>query len=748
MALYYPPITPRSPIFANSNYAIPNTPVSAGGTGTITEEFLAQNYLQFPGAQGVENFGFKELQLTSTNIGETATLYINPNIGQDVVLESVQTNGSLTIQTSATTNNTMILSPSTGLTFGDGTTQTTAYNDINTVQTDQVNTFQAPYLQTFNGPVNLNGATNGITQLSGNNSTLLATTAFVQDAVQISGVQVGDSPLLWTGANTNQYNAGTGSTLLYSYPYGLSQLYNLSGGNEEFSLVANNGVAGPEDNAFRIYCTQGNQTGTQLQGTTPQLILSNNNTAMFVRDGINVNNKNISNISTLSGNSTSAITVSSPISMSSGQDININNSQLKLYSGTEFSSFEQSATLNQLTISNNAPNSLNDANISLNLTDTVGTPVNIIQILNTEIDFNRTLNMNAQNITGIGALAGNGGNISCNSNLLIGTGNNLNMQDNNIININNLSVSSGQLLSIVDGSTNLMTLSSLAGINTYQNVGINNGNLVMNNNNISGIGILTGTGLGDITINSGLNFSTGGSINMGLGGIINCNSITDTAGQYTTTNTPPDNSITTAIATTGYVANAISGISLSGYAKLAQGGVQQFSGNNTCSNGTWDFQNSATVLVQTVANTTSNNVVASTAFVKANAGVFTQTSFIINSSMSIYYTLNPTSVSVITTYVSASNTVSFNSVQFVFTIATPPTFFLPQLNFSAPPFPGAPPATSPQYISLFCSNGATYTGQINWISSTSLYLGISSGPNLTTGMTFTTNFANLGAFTP
>ena len=50
--------------------------------------------------------------------------------------------------------------------------------------------------------------------------------------------------------------------------------------------------------------------------------------------------------------------------------------------------------------------------------------------------------------------------------------------DDITININNLSVSSGQLLSIVDGSTNLMTLSSLAGINTYQNVGINNGNLV------------------------------------------------------------------------------------------------------------------------------------------------------------------------------------------------------------------------------------------------------------------------------
>lgn len=274
-----------------------------------------------------------------------------------------------------------------------------------------------------------------------------------------------------------------------------------------------------------------------------------------------------------------------------------------------------------------------------------------------------TIDMSAQNITGIGALAGNGGNIVCNANLLMGTGVNLNLQNNNII---------------------------------------------------------------------------------------NCNSITDASGQYTTTNTPPDNSITTAIATTGYVATAIANIPPpSGFAVLNQGGTQNWLGNNTCSNGIWDYRTNSSVLVQTVANSTNNNTSASTAFVKANAGVFTQTSFSLNPSFSTYYTLNPTSVSVITTYVSASNTVSFNSVQFVITIATPPTFLLVPLIFSAPPFSGAPPSTSTQYISLYCSNGATYTGQLYWLSATSIQIGISGGgPNLTSGMTFTTNLANLGAFTP
>lgn len=557
MALYYPPITPRSPIFANSNYAIPNTPISPGQSGGVTEEFLAQNYLQFPGAQGVENFGFKELQLTSTNIGETATLYINPNSGPDVVLESVQSNGSLTILTSATTENTMILSPSEGITFGDGTTQTTAYSDTTSVHVDQDNTFQAGFTQTFNGPVNLNGTTNGITQLSGDNSTLLATTAFVQDAVQVSGVQVGDSPLLWSGANSWQFNAGTPGTLPYTYPYGISNLWNLTGEGGDCDLVCNSGVGIGQSNGFNIYCVGGDITGNGLRLMTPQFSISNDGSPTIIRDGINVS---------------------------------------------------------------------------------------------------------ANNIIGIGALAGNGGNISCNSNLLIGTGNNLNLQNNNII---------------------------------------------------------------------------------------NCNSITDASGQYTTTNTPPDNSITTAIATTGYVETAIANIPppvLTGYAVLNQGGIQNWLGNNTCSNGTWDFQTNSTVLVQTVANSTNNNTVASTAFVKANAGIYTQTS--ITATSSIYYSINPSTVNVITTYTSANNVVSFNSVNFNIVIGTVPTFLLAQLNFSAPPFSGAPPSPNQQNITMFCSNGATYLGTISWLSSTSIYIGTPSGISLSSGMTFTVNLSTLGAFTP
>jgi hypothetical protein len=262
----------------------------------------------------------------------------------------------------------------------------------------------------------------------------------------------------------------------------------------------------------------------------------------------------------------------------------------------------------------------------------------------------------------------------------------------------------------------------------------------MNNNNISGIGILTGTGLGDITINSGLNFSTGGGINMGTSGIINCNSITDITGQYVTTNTPPDNTITTAIATTGYVATTIANIptpSLANYAQLDTTNSQTFTGY-------LNFNNQVFALTQ--ANNTNNTTLATTAFVKNNAGIYTQTS--ITSTSSIYYSITPSTVNVISTYTSANNVVSFNSVQFSIVIGTQPTFLLAQLNFSASPFPGAPPATVAQTISMYCSNGATYAGTLNWINATQIYIGPPSGISLSSGMTFTVNLASLGAFTP
>jgi hypothetical protein len=100
MALYYPPIKPNAPIFSYQNFALPNTPISPGqGGSSVTEEWLATHYLQFPNAQGVENFGYQELNLTNTTIGEGATLFLNPSASEDVTLLSNQNGGGLTVRT-------------------------------------------------------------------------------------------------------------------------------------------------------------------------------------------------------------------------------------------------------------------------------------------------------------------------------------------------------------------------------------------------------------------------------------------------------------------------------------------------------------------------------------------------------------------------------------------------------------------------------------------------------------------------
>jgi hypothetical protein len=293
------------------------------------------------------------------------------------------------------------------------------------------------------------------------------------------------------------------------------------------------------------------------------MILSNNGTSAFIRDGINVNNKNISNINTLSGNSTSAINFSSSISTNSGNGIYINDAYLYLFNGTENSQFEYSSTANQLTIYNNSYHTDNTANIAFNLNNPTGgqSPFNVLQLYPNEIDVKVTLNLNGATLTGTSIIQPNG---------------------------------NGQTISFQDYSANILTLNYL-GINAYENLTMNSSNLVMNNNNISGIGILTGTGLGDITINSGLNFSTGGGINMGNGGLLNCSTI---AGNSTTdrvsfssdiyinsanvlyTNTivpttstlelasgtvlsfdPPSGSNDTSVATTSFVNSVVNGVS-------------------------------------------------------------------------------------------------------------------------------------------------------------------------------------------
>ena len=229
----------------------------------VDNQFLAANYLQFPLAQGTETLA-------------------NTIVSGELTVQNNSTFADL-----ATFNNGIDITTTAGIKFSDTTVQTTAFVEANYAQLNTDNIFLPTFTNTFNGLVNLGTNATAKTQTSGDSSTFVATTEFVQSAVQVSGVQTTDSPLLWTGANTWQYNAGTVDTLAYSYPYGISNLWNITGGGGDCDLVCNSGT-GVNSSAFRIYCIQGNKTGTELTALTPQLTLSNNFTAMQVRDGINI----------------------------------------------------------------------------------------------------------------------------------------------------------------------------------------------------------------------------------------------------------------------------------------------------------------------------------------------------------------------------------------------------------------------------------------------------------------------------
>lgn len=232
----------------------------------IDNQFLAANYLQFPLAQGTETLA-------------------NTIVSGELTVQNNSTFADL-----ATFNNGIDITTTAGIKFSDTTVQTTAFIEANYAQLNTDNTFLPTFTNTFNGSVDL--GTNAIakTQASGDSSTFVATTAFVQDAVQVSGVQTTDSPLVWTGVNTNRHNAG-GSQSSLNIINGITTLWNTlppaTGGSGNNVVISNNGTT-LMDNSYAIYCVPNNITGADLYTLTPQLTLSNNGTAMQVKDGINI----------------------------------------------------------------------------------------------------------------------------------------------------------------------------------------------------------------------------------------------------------------------------------------------------------------------------------------------------------------------------------------------------------------------------------------------------------------------------
>jgi hypothetical protein len=272
--------------------------------------------------------------------------------------------------------------------------------------------------------------------------------------------------------------------------------------------------------------------------------------------------------------------------------------------------------------------------------------------------------MNSNNITNIGALAGITGVVTVNSAISMGSG--------NAININN---------------STLNLYSETIATNIGQAVGqvyFNNTAPFANSPSFS-FALYKSDGFSSVLDLSPTTVAVTTQLNMNSQNIINCNSITDVTGQYVTTNTPPDNTIPTAIATTQYVAN--------------------------------------------------------------NAPIYLQSSF--TNVWAGTSSISPSTVNVITTRIASTNIVSFNNVNVIVNSnAGIGNTLIAQFQFNTNPWATYPPASgAATSISVYCNtNGATYSCQTAWFASpATLWISYPLG-GPTTPCQFTVNLSSFGAF--
>ena len=241
------------------------------------------------------------------------------------------------------------------------------------------------------------------------------------------------------------------------------------------------------------------------------------------------------------------------------------------------------------------------------------------------------------------------------------------------------------------GVTSGQTLSIVDGVTDLMTLSASLGinmfeSIGMNNNNISGIGALSGTG--NITCNSPLIMGSGQGVDLNGNNMIGCASITRSTGYYVTTNTPPTGDDSGNIATTSFVTSAITAV----------------------------------------------------------APVYTQSTLSMDSFYSQYYSMP--SITVNSTYNPSNNVVTFSNNKFVITINSSPFALIFYLDFNTAPFPSYP-SPAAQSLSLFCSNGVTYTASIGFqtASGGGATMQIICSAPTTVGLTFTANLSTLGQFT-
>ena len=408
--------------------------------------------------------------------------------------------------------------------------------------------------------------------------------------------------------------------------------------------------------------------------------------------------RNSTNSFTINPTATNTATFLNPISTNSS--ITGNNFNLSAPSQDAYSLYLNSVGGYGLVVANITPSGFGTLTLSNNGSiNTTLTATSAGLVINTPISVTGNINMNNYNVNNINTITGYGSNnITCNSTLSMGSGKSINMNSNNITNIGALA-----------GITGVVTVNSAISMGSGNAININNSTLNLYSETIA---TNIGQAVGQVYFNNNAPFANSPSfsfalyksggfssvldlspttvavttqLNMNSQNIINCNSITDVTGQYVTTNTPPDNTIPTAIATTQYVAN--------------------------------------------------------------NAPIYLQSSF--TNVWAGTSSISPSTVNVITTRIASTNIVSFNNVNVIVNSnAGIGNTLIAQFQFNTNPWATYPPASgAATSISVYCNtNGATYSCQTAWFASpATLWISYPLG-GPTTPCQFTVNLSSFGAF--
>jgi len=683
----YPKPSGNTGTFNNQSFTHPDT-------GGLTIDEAKAYFVTYPNTQSPSTIIANNFSTTGTlNVGGTsqfggdATFIGGATItGPLIFSDNVEVDGTTTLNDTLlalstaeidgelTVNNNIILNVDpafpavkTYIQFSDLTVQDTAFVDANYAQKNESNTFISPYIQTFQGS-NATGPTTAPLQFS-NVTTSEYGSLYVDPGVNndltIYSNQVGGGLTVRNSTNSFTINPTTTNTATFLNPIAT----NSSITGSVFNVVA------PSQDAYSLYINSVGGYGLVVANITTgglgTLTLSNN------------------------GSTNTTLT-----STASGLSINdtVFATQFNISNGSYFPSGINSGINN-----NSSNNAGQNPFFYFALNDTTNTQQIPFYLYYNALLLNATLNMNNNDINNVKNITGNSSSpITINSNITMGTGDNINMNSNSINNISSINANTGGSFTLGNQGSAQCTIAG-GSFTAGNSLGINstNGATVFNYytaNNLSlNMGTSdtlkiqnTGTSLMELSPTAGVNIyqnigTNGFDINMLGGDIIGCNSITDVTGQFVTTNTPPDNSIPTAIATTGYVAN--------------------------------------------------------------NAPIYLQSSF--TNVWAGTSSISPSTVNVITTRIASTNIVSFNNVNVIVNSnAGIGNTLIAQFQFNTNPWSTYPPASgAATSISVYCNtNGATYSCQTAWFASPAT-LWISYPPGAPTSpCQFTVNLSSFGAF--